>query len=58
MNVSGRKLEFHSKACAYTFLRELIYSVPEDCVSSPLREIYSKREDILKQRAKKSEKKI
>ncbi|AWR99944.1 hypothetical protein [Metallosphaera hakonensis] len=58
MNLAGRKLEFHSKACAYSFLRELLLSVPEDCVSSPLREVYTKHEEKLDNLKKKAEKKI
>ncbi|WP_238025963.1 hypothetical protein [Metallosphaera javensis (ex Hofmann et al. 2022)] len=58
MSLAGRTLEFHSKACAYSFLRELVFSVPEDCVSSPLREIYEKHQEALEEMKKRAEKRI
>jgi hypothetical protein len=58
LSVSGKNLEFHSKSCAYSFMRELLYSLKEDCLTLPLREVLAKYEEKLEQSKKKAEKKI
>ncbi|QKQ99390.1 hypothetical protein GWK48_02365 [Metallosphaera tengchongensis] len=54
----GKSLEFHSKACAYAFLKDLVLSISEDCISPSLRDIESKYEDRLEKYKKGMEKKI
>ncbi|AKV74728.1 MULTISPECIES: hypothetical protein [Metallosphaera] len=58
LTLAGRTLEFHSKACAYSFLKDLVFSISEDCVSSPLRDVYEKRQEALEEMKKRAEKKI
>ncbi|AWR95029.1 hypothetical protein [Acidianus brierleyi] len=57
LTIADRKLEFHSKSCAYKFLKEVIMNSEKDCISSPLKDVYKKYSDLLDKR-EKIEKKI
>ncbi|EZQ06783.1 MULTISPECIES: hypothetical protein [Acidianus] len=56
LRIGERDLTFHSKACAYKFLKEVLQNADSGCISSPLREIYRKYDEIrekIEERAKK-----
>jgi DNA-directed RNA polymerase subunit RPC12/RpoP len=58
LTVADRKLYFHSKACAYKFLKEVILNVDKDCISSTVKDVYKKYEELAKKREENAKKKI
>lgn len=56
--LAQKKLDFHSKACAYKFLKELVSSVDEQCLSSAVKDIQQRYEDALEKLEKVRAKKI
>ncbi|WP_338601745.1 hypothetical protein V6M85_00700 [Sulfolobus tengchongensis] len=58
LEVGSDKLYFHSKACAYKFLKEIVIGSDTDCISSSLKKVKKKYEEILEAASKKAEKKI
>jgi|ECHhosMinimDraft_1075155.scaffolds.fasta_scaffold00027_2 hypothetical protein len=58
MELSGKSLEFHSKDCAYKFLRELMQQVDSDCVSGPVKRLLDNYEERRQEAAKQKQKKI
>ncbi|AWR97818.1 hypothetical protein DFR86_09855 [Acidianus sulfidivorans JP7] len=58
LTIADRKLYFHNKACAYKFFREVLENTDKDCISSSLRQVYRKYEELEKEREEKAKKKI
>lgn len=58
LTIADRKLYFHSKACAYKFFREVLENAEKDCISSSIRQVYRKYEELDEKRKEKAKKKI
>ena len=58
ITIKGTDYYFHSKACAYKFLRELVLSADIDCISDVAKEIRRKYEDLLEKKKEASKKVI
>ncbi|AOL15641.1 hypothetical protein BFU36_01595 [Sulfolobus sp. A20] len=58
IEIVGEKLYFHSKSCAYKFLKEVILNSDSDCIGSSVKNIQRKYKEILEDKAKKAQKKI
>ncbi|QGA54347.1 hypothetical protein GFS03_07070 [Sulfolobus sp. E5-1-F] len=58
IEISNDKLYFHSKSCAYKFLKEIVMEADTDCINSSLKKVRKKYDEILEQMSKKAEKKI
>ncbi|MEW9491610.1 MAG: hypothetical protein TQ35_0005330 [Candidatus Aramenus sulfurataquae] len=56
ITIADRKLEFHSKACAYKFFKNVLENADKDCISSAVKDVYKKFSESLEKR--KIEKKI
>jgi hypothetical protein len=58
MNISETILTFHSKRCAYKFLRSLVEEMDRECINSPLNKIKRKFDELIEIKMKKAEKRI
>lgn len=58
LEIHGNKLYFHSKACAYKFLREVVLESDSNCIDSSVKKIKKKFDEIIELIGKKAEKKI
>lgn len=58
MTIAGKKLYFHSKRCAYRFLRSLIDKVDSSALGRALNETLKEFEELKKRRAELTKKKI
>ncbi|AKA74192.1 hypothetical protein SULI_09940 [Saccharolobus solfataricus] len=58
IEISSNKLYFHSKSCAYKFLKEIIMEADTDCINSSLKKVKKKYDEILEHLSEKAEKKI
>ncbi|MEM0200575.1 MAG: hypothetical protein QW281_01400 [Saccharolobus sp.] len=56
--INNNKLYFHSKACAYKFLKEVLLETDSDCINDSLKKVKKKYSELLEEMSKKSEKKI
>ncbi|MEM0373210.1 MAG: hypothetical protein QXV69_03055 [Sulfolobaceae archaeon] len=58
INIADETLTFHSKDCAYKFLRQVVENSEKGCISSSIKTILKKYEEMIEIKKKKSEKKI
>lgn len=58
LTISDKKLYFHSKGCAYKFLRVVIENSNTDCISDSLEITIKNFREKLESKSKASEKKI
>lgn len=56
ITIKGSDYFFHSKACAYKFLREIVLSSDADCISDVIKDVKRKYEDILEKKREASKK--
>jgi len=58
MSVFGETLAFHSKSCAYKFLRQVVENSEKGCISASIKSVLKKYEEIIELKNKKAQKKI
>ncbi|BFH74351.1 hypothetical protein SJAV_22950 [Sulfurisphaera javensis] len=58
LSIQGNEYYFHSKDCAYKFLREVILTADSDCISSVIKDIKRKYDDLTKKKKEASKKVI
>jgi large subunit ribosomal protein L24e len=58
LSMVGNELTFHSKACAYRFLKEVVLMIEPESLSGAIREVLKRHEKRIEEAKKKMEKKI
>ncbi|QIW24207.1 hypothetical protein EWF20_08655 [Sulfolobus sp. S-194] len=58
ITIKGTDYYFHSKACAYKFLREVVLSADPDCIFGVAKDVKRKYDDILEKKREASKKVI
>jgi YHS domain-containing protein len=54
--IKGNDYYFHSKACAYKFLKEVIYAADQDRISDIFKQVKKKYEELLEKKREKAKK--
>mgnify|MGYP001772515736 CR=1 FL=1 len=58
LTIKGEDYYFHSKACAYKFLKEVIYTLDSDEVSKVFKDLRKKYEDLIEKKREATKKVI
>ncbi|MCE4599338.1 MAG: hypothetical protein F7C81_03975 [Desulfurococcales archaeon] len=58
MSKAGYTMHFHSRDCAYRFMKLLLERLDDSCVQGPLRELINEMEKALEEKKKKTVKVI
>lgn len=58
LSISSKRLYFHSKSCAYKFLKNIIENISSDCIGDSIDIVIKNFREKIESKSKETQKKI